>query len=201
MSFENWLSFLLFAFIITSLPGPGCILTINHSIQHGWKPTLMLILGQELAVFTLMFLVNIGLKSVFDFTTVMLIVKILGSIWLVYTAWNVLNSPVFDISIDSIPKTSNLSRFLLGFITDITNVKAIALFVSMLPAYLDNRYPMCPQITITTMTMVAMDTMVLLFYSAISSRLRLIFRSSNFVKMQNRIFAVALLIIAIKVIL
>ncbi len=62
MTLETWIHFLIFTLIITSAPGPGNILTINHALQHGWRPNKILILGQETAVFIIMLSITMGTK-------------------------------------------------------------------------------------------------------------------------------------------
>ncbi|MBY7649592.1 MAG: LysE family translocator [Candidatus Liberibacter europaeus] len=200
MFFEAWMSFFIFAAIITTVPGPGCILTINHALQHGWRSSRMLILGQELAVFIIMITVTFGIKVISEIPHLILIIKVLGVSWLIYSAWSAWNSPYNDLPINAIPEASKLGRFIKGFVTDITNGKALALFVSVVPSWIDIKYPVYLQATIMTVTMIVVDTIVLLFYSILCSRLRLLFKTPKFVKIQNRVSAVILLLVAVKII-
>ncbi|MBL0849160.1 MAG: LysE family translocator [Candidatus Liberibacter ctenarytainae] len=200
MAIETWISFFIFTAIITSAPGPGCILTINHALQHGWKPTRMLIFGQESAVLIMMIIATTAAGVLTQWDTLMLALKIMGISWLVFSAWSAWNASYSKTPVDSIPIANRLSRYVKGFVTDITNGKAIALFVSMVPAYIDPARPMWLQAVILTATMVGTDTTVLLFYSVLCGRLGSMFKSPNFFKIQNRVSAIALLLIAGKLV-
>ncbi|ADR52519.1 putative homoserine/homoserine lactoneefflux protein [Candidatus Liberibacter solanacearum CLso-ZC1] len=200
MDLQTWISFAIFTLLLTSAPGAGCILTINHSLQHGWKPTRVMILGQEIAVLVLMFSVTLGAKALANLTNTMLVIKFVGVAWLIYTAWSAWTSPFNDLPVDQIPLASVSHRFIKGFVTDITNGKAWAFFIAMVPSYLNMEHSILPQSFILSCTMAGIDTIVLLFYSILCSYLRQYFTSPSFVKIQNRISSVVLMLLAWKIV-
>ncbi|MEG8098824.1 LysE family translocator [Candidatus Liberibacter brunswickensis] len=199
MSFETWISFVIFCLVITTAPGPGNILTINNALQHGWRPSRILILGQEVAVFILMLSVTLGTKFLSNLTYAMMVIKVLGTFWLLYSAWSTWNSPFNDLPLDKIPMSSKLERFTKGFITDFTNGKAWVFFIAMVPAYLNMSRDLIPQSLILSFTLVFIDSIVLLIYAIISGKLRELFSSPKIIKIQNRISAVIFILLALKI--
>ncbi|WP_354688021.1 LysE family translocator [Candidatus Liberibacter africanus] len=199
MAFETWLSFVVFCFVIASAPGPGNILTINHSLQHGWRSSKTLILGQEIAVFIIMLAVTLGTKFLSSLDYTMLIIKVLGVCWLIYSAWGAWFSPFNDLPLDQIPPFTKLESFTKGFITDFTNGKAWILLMAMIPPYLNMEHRLLPQSLILSFTVVGVDTMVLVTYAFISGQLRKLFSTPKFVKIQNRVSAVVLLLLTFKI--
>ncbi|XCD51024.1 LysE family translocator [Candidatus Liberibacter asiaticus] len=200
MTLETWIHFLIFTLIITSAPGPGNILTINHALQHGWRPNKILILGQETAVFIIMLSITMGTKFLSQLAYTMLIIKFLGVAWLIYSAWSAWYSPFNDLPLSEIPLSSKSKLFVKGFITDITNGKAWVFFMAMVPAYLNMNHYILPQSLILSLTMVSVDAMVLMTFSLICSKLRTLFSSSKFVKIQNRVSAVVFLLLALRIV-
>ncbi|ALC95943.1 hypothetical protein AMC77_00780 [Candidatus Profftella armatura] len=200
MIFKTWISFLLFSIITSISPGPGNILTINHALRYGWRKTLSLIIGQEIALVLIILAISEGAKLLLSSSSILIFIKIFGIIWLMYTSFQMWCASINKKDSTYICETiSKKKSFIRGFFTTITNIKAITCLISTLPACLTPIYPIVPQIIIMSLTMTIIDSSVMLLFAITSSYLRPFFQKSKNIKIQNRISSIFFLFIAISI--
>ena len=81
------LSLCLFMFVTSCSPGPNNIVASHSGFNHGFKKTIPLIIGVGLGYTVLVILINFVLISVFkEFPIIQEIIRILGTIFLIYLA-------------------------------------------------------------------------------------------------------------------
>ncbi|WP_433601904.1 LysE family translocator [Candidatus Profftella armatura] len=149
MIFKTWISFLLFSIITSISPGPGNILTINHALRYGWRKTLSLIIGQEIALVLIILAISEGAELLLSSSSILIFIKIFGIIWLMYTSFQMWCASINKKDSTYICETiSKKKSFIRGFFTTITNIKAITCLISTLPSCLTPIYPIVPQIII-----------------------------------------------------
>ncbi|AGS06844.1 LysE family translocator [Candidatus Profftella armatura] len=200
MIFKTWISFLLFSIITSISPGPGNILTINHALRYGWRKTLSLIIGQEIALVLIILAISEGAELLLSSSSILIFIKIFGIIWLMYTSFQMWCASINKKDSTYICETiSKKKSFIRGFFTTITNIKAITCLISTLPACLTPIYPIVPQIIIMSLTMTIIDSSVMLLFAITSSYLRPFFQKSKNIKIQNRISSIFFLFIAISI--
>ncbi|BCG49564.1 amino acid transporter LysE [Candidatus Profftella armatura (Diaphorina cf. continua)] len=201
MIFKTWISFFVFSIITAISPGPGNILTINHALRYGWKKTLSLIIGQEIALSLIILAISEGAELLLSSSAILILIKILGVTWLIYTSWQMWRASSINTK-DSTYMRETISKkksFIRGFFTTITNIKAITCLIATLPSCLTPIYPMGPQIIIMSLTMTMIDASVMLLFAIASSYLRPFFQKSRNIKIQNRISSIFFLFIAISI--
>lgn len=200
MIFKTWISFLLFSIITSISPGPGNILTINHALRYGWRKTLSLIIGQEIALVLIILAISEGAELLLSSSSILIFIKIFGITWLMYTSFQMWCASINKKDSTYICETiSKKKSFIRGFFTTITNIKAITCLISTLPACLTPIYPIVPQIIIMSLTMTIIDSSVMLLFAITSSYLRPFFQKSKNIKIQNRISSIFFLFIAISI--
>ncbi|UDG80073.1 LysE family translocator [Candidatus Steffania adelgidicola] len=199
MNLHLWLVFLSGVFLSAILPGAGAIITLNHAFQRGWKKTLPLIAGQATALCLMVPMVALSAESLRASATAWLLLKSISVLWLLFAAYKTWHAPVIIDTYEVAVLTSTAQRFFCGFLTDITNAKALAFLVAALPVFLNPSQPLKPQIVIMTLTMVIVDTLMMALYALIAARLRPYFQSPTALKRQNQIFAGFLMFIAVSI--
>lgn len=196
MNLDLWLVFLGGALLSAVLPGAGAILTLNHAFQRGWRKTLPLIAGQATALALMVPIVALSTEALRASATAWPLLKGISVLWLLFAAYRTWRAPVIMDAYDVVTLTRCAQRFCWGFLTDITNAKALAFLLATLPVFLNPSQSLGPQITLMTLTMVMVDAMMMTLYALIAARLRPYFQSPETRKQQNRLFAGFLMFIA-----
>lgn len=127
---ELLLTFLIVHTIITLSPGPALVVTIKTAVTRGQRAGVQLSLGLACAV-TLWALASLlGLSLLFSAAPYLQTAfRFLGAaylIWLGLTMWRHAGTPLPTAS-----APSKSSSFMLGFITDLANPKALAYFTAV----------------------------------------------------------------------
>ncbi|PAV04645.1 hypothetical protein CBG25_07035 [Arsenophonus sp. ENCA] len=197
MNLDLWLVFLGGALLSAVLPGAGAILTLNHSFQRGWRKTLPLIAGQATALALMVPIVALSTEALRASAAAWLLLKGISVLWLLFAAYRTWRAPVILDAYAVAALTGSAQRFCWGFLTDITNAKALAFLLATLPVFLNPAQPLGPQITLMSLTMVMVDALMMTLYALIAARLLPYFQSPETRKQQNRLFAGFLVFIAV----
>ncbi|MFS1538304.1 MAG: LysE family transporter [Candidatus Phlomobacter fragariae] len=99
-----------------------------------------------------------------------------------FTAYKTWRSPTIIDAYDVVALTSDAQRFCWGFLTYITNAKALAFLLAALLLFLNPAQPLRPQIAIMTLTMVIVDALMMTLYALSAARLRPYFQSPETLK-------------------
>ncbi|MGJ0223614.1 LysE family translocator, partial [Streptococcus pyogenes] len=87
-------------------PGPNNVMLATSGANFGYRRTLPHILGINLGVFTLTLVVCLGLGTVFNrYPDVHRVLKVVGSLYLVYLAWKLAGASISDKAGSSRPLT------------------------------------------------------------------------------------------------
>ena len=82
------LSFLLFAFVASSTPGPTNLLVLSNSARYGLRASLPIILGACMGAAGLVLLVGTGVgRSLMQVPAVQPVMAAIGVGWLTWLAW------------------------------------------------------------------------------------------------------------------
>lgn len=199
MSYTTWFAFFIASCFAAISPGAGAILTISHALNYGFRKTNLIILSQEIALGLIIFFVGAGAGVLIASPKILFIIKIFGALWLIYMGYTKWRAPIVmnnTFNSVTVPMTSR-ERFLSGFITNITNVKAIIFIMATLPQFINSFKPFWTQIIYIAITMIFVDTLVMYIYAYTASRMQHFFREQKMIKMQNRFFGLMLIFIAL----
>jgi len=96
----NFAALAVLAFVSTITPGPNNLMLLASGMNHGVRRSIPHLLGVNLGFGFLLFLVAVGLGSVFErYRTVETILKMAGSAYLLYLAWRLFTStPKIEIT-------------------------------------------------------------------------------------------------------
>jgi threonine/homoserine/homoserine lactone efflux protein len=127
------LSIALFWFVAAYTPGPNNILASYSGFNFGIKKTIPHILGVVLGFTSLVFFLSIGLVNVFKlFPIIQVIIKYLGTIFLLYLAYKI---SFAKISIET--KKENPVKFIETFLFQYLNPKGVTVAIIVVSTYVE----------------------------------------------------------------
>jgi homoserine/homoserine lactone efflux protein len=184
-----WITYAIACCAIALSPGSGVVLSMSHGLSHGVKKTTATIVGLEMGLALILLIAGAGvgsllLASVWAF----LAVKFCGAAYLIYiglSQWRSNDAPM-QASSHVQPAGSWRKRCATGLLTNATNPKGIIFMIAVLPQFIAADEPLAPQLAIMTVTMCAIDALVMHGYAYGASMFRRILRSERAVRMQNR---------------
>ena len=131
--------FIIASFLVVIVPGPTVSLIIANSLRSGVKAGLLNILGTQIGVLILIFLLAIGFEFISTFIDqIIKIIRIFGAIYLIILGIIAFKS---KIDLDKNQVTKYDKRYVLqGLIVILTNPKIFLFLGSFLPQFisLDN---------------------------------------------------------------
>ena len=167
MDYATWLAFTIMATLIVMSPGPNGVIVLKTVGQYGYRPALLIVSGLFCATFMHGLFVLFGLSALLIYVPqAFMAIKIIGALYLCYLGiksltqffkYNSLKNTVEEASISQISNHKKLARHFwqTGFITQILNPKVSALYLAIIPNFVD-----------FTSTTAAMDTLLLTFTHA-----------------------------------
>jgi homoserine/homoserine lactone efflux protein len=197
MLFNTWFAFLVAACVIAISPGSGAVLCMSHGLNYGVKRASTTIFGLQSALVVIMIIAGAGVGSILVASeTAFNAVKIIGAMYLIYLGWMQWRTPVKvqqEGDVAAPKQASWRQRYVIGFLTNITNPKGIVFMVAVLPQFIDQNKPLWLQLLILVITMVTVDTIVMHCYAFAASRMQRFFKDANAVKRQNQLFGTLLM--------
>lgn len=198
MNFDLWLT-LLFASIAISLsPGAAMVISMNYGLKYGLKCSLMAILGLQCGLFIQTFIVIVGLGSVIMNSLLLFnIVKWAGVGYLIFLGvMKFVEKPTLPAQTQSIQAYSASKAFIQSALLNCVNIKATIFLVAFIPHFLDPNKDLLPQFGIICVTLLSVDTLVMIGYSSLASSLKFMLKSIKAIRIQNYCTGVLLLFAA-----
>jgi len=128
------LSISLFWFVAAYTPGPNNVVASYSGFNFGFKKTIPHILGVALGFTSLVLLLTIGLINVFKlFPIIQIIIRYLGTIFLIYLAYKIASST----SSDEIKK-ENPVKFIETFLFQYLNPKGVMVAIIVVSTYVEH---------------------------------------------------------------
>ena len=139
MSFNTWVLLLITSMGISLVPGPNALLALTHGALHGRQWALFTIAGGLLGFVIVIGLCVFGIgallqSSVFWFT----VLKWVGGIYIAWLGIKLWLSPPIVLEVtEGTNRATNGKLFRQGFLSAVTNPKALLLYTAMLPQFID----------------------------------------------------------------
>lgn len=135
----NLLAFALVALGMVLTPGPNMVYLISRSISQGRVAGLVSLGGVVLGFVFYMFCAAFGITAlVFAVPYAYDAIRLAGAIYLLWLAWQAVRpggrSP---FHMRDLPSDSPRKLFVMGFLTNLLNPKIAALYLSLLPQFID----------------------------------------------------------------
>lgn len=204
MTLQNITGFSFVALMIALTPGPNIIYLISRSICQVRKAGFISLLGVGFGFLFYMLLSAFGIAALlFAIPHVYDTIRVLGAIYLLYLAWNVLRpkgSSLFEVK--DLPLDSNLKLFSMGLLTNLLNPKIAVMYLSLLTQFIDPKLSAFDQSlflgSLQILISLSVNTLVVLFAEKISEFLS---KNPSFSKFQKYFMGVVLSLLALKIFL
>ena len=123
----------LFWFVAAYTPGPNNVVASYSGFNFGIKKTIPHILGTTLGFTSLVLLLTIGLINVFKlFPIIQIIIRYLGTVFLIYLAYKIASSTASDEI-----KKENPVRFIETFLFQYLNPKGVMVAIIVVSTYVE----------------------------------------------------------------
>ena len=174
MIIDNYLTYILIAITVTSIPGPAVLLNIKNSLQYGIVSSMYSIMGNFIAMLGLATLSALGLGTILLASSMLFFtVKILGACYLIYLGIQFFrSSSKYKIDFDN-EVTANRSAFSLfkeAFMVGMSNPKAIIFFASLFPQFINPETSYFMQFTVLILTIEGISTAILICYVLLANK-------------------------------
>ena len=135
---ETLLSFVLATAILSLSPGPDNIFVLTQSIVNGKKFGLATVFGLIFGCLVHTTLLAFGVSAIIkESENLFFIIKLFGSIYLLYLAFKVFKSDASIIlSEGNVEKKTTAQLFKQGFIMNVLNPKVSIFFLALFPGFL-----------------------------------------------------------------
>lgn len=203
LDFNSLLGFAIVSFSMVISPGPNMMYLISRSISQGRAAGAISLIGVLTAFIVYFVLSATGISALFkQFPISFLIIKYTGAVYILYLAYSSIkpnSKSIFEIQ--SLNKNSPKELFFMGFMTNLLNPKAIILYVTLLPQFiqpkLGNELTQFMQLGIIQFSLTGgINLLIVLSAGSIANILA---RDEKLIRIQKIITGLLLLFIALKV--
>lgn len=188
MSFDSWLLFVALSILPAFSPGPGLLLTMSNSLRFGSRITLWSAFGNTLGIALLGLAVTFGLGALMlASATAFLVLKIIGGLYLVWLGiktWRDRSNLIETSASGSLPGGQKL--FWTGVGIALTNPKAMAVLVAIIPPFLSSPAQLVQEGLILSVTYAAVCLVSHVMVALLSGRFRLFITSPKRMKILRR---------------
>jgi len=134
---ENYMLFVLVAFVTILSPGPGILLTLTNAIRYGFSGAIGGILGIALGSFIVAGVSATSLGVILATSTLAFsIMKYVGAAYLIYMGIKLWRSAPAMMHGDTVTTRSMSRQFVEGFTMQLTNPKAVFFFMSIFTQFI-----------------------------------------------------------------
>ena len=189
------LYFIIASFLVVIVPGPTVSLIITNSLKFGVKAGLLNVLGTQIGVLILIFLLALGFEFISPFVDqIIKILRILGAIYLIILGIITFNS---KINLNNNQSEKYNKRFIFqGLIVILTNPKIFLFLGSFLPQFISLEHSISFQIIYFGLLFILVATIFDSCYALIFGKFRNLI-ANKYLKILNLIGSVILVLVGI----
>jgi len=168
MSIENWILFVTVCLVASMTPGPGILSIITHSVYHGTKNSIPIILGILSGLFLLSLMALMGLGVLLGSSkTLSIWLQYLGAVYLCFIGIKTFKSKTHFPTESCLEKQkeSSIKLYLQGVGVSLVNPKALGFFSALFLPFINLNGNVYSQFTVLLLTLLGCSTFSLFFYS------------------------------------
>ena len=191
MSWDTWLAFFLACWLISLSPGAGAIASMSSGLNFGFRRGYWNAIGLQLALVLQIAVVAAGVGALLATSELAFaLIKWFGVLYLLYLGWKQWSAPPSALASEPVDlrRGRPLALLLRGFVVNASNPKAIVFILAVLPQFLDTSRPLLAQYLLMTLTMVAVDLVVMAGYTGLAARVLKLLREPGQQRLLNRVF-------------
>jgi homoserine/homoserine lactone efflux protein len=191
MTFSFWLAYFIATLVICVSPGPGALSSMSAGMKYGFARGMWNLAGLQAAIVVNVFAIWLGLGALLvASTTAFDIMKYLGAAYLIYLGIQKFREepvPFEQIAVQTNFKdTSPFGIFKQRLLVNLTNPKGLLFLAAVLPQFVDPSKPTAIQYAILGGTMVMVDVLVMIGYTALASTILRMLKDPNHIRWTNR---------------
>ena len=196
-SMTTLLAYVAACLLFTLVPGPSVTVVVANSLARGTKAGLLTILGTEIAMLSMIFVVALGMQAVMTaVSSAFTIIKLAGAAYLVWIGWKMFTS-TGHLDFDKRAQAQPLWRYVLqGAVINWSNPKTLLFLGAFLPQFVDMTKPAFPQIMVLGLIVIVIATSTDSIYAALAGRAGTMLTAAR-VRMMNRVSGVILMCAAV----
>ncbi len=184
MDITLFLSFVVVSTGLIAIPGPNVLVIVSTSLAHGKTRGLQTVAGTTTAMAIQMTIAAVGTAWFVQWITQgFFILKWIGIVYLLYLAWAHFRQ--FRITDGSNVPASASGTFTKGFLVSLTNPKTILFFTAFLPQFVSAQGDYSQQITLLSITFLALAATLDSCYALLSARLYPMLQRRQYAQLQN----------------
>ncbi|OCP34662.1 LysE family translocator [Ensifer sp. LC163] len=177
-------------FIAAIIPGPGVTALVARALGSGFRETFFMGLGLILGDMVYLTAVVLGLALIAQtFTTVFLIVKFAGVLYLGYIAWKLWTAGLLPQDIKAKTSTNASMSFLSGLLVTLGNPKTMLFYVALVPTLINIAAIGPREYALLLMATFLVLLTVLLPYILLAARARTLLKQPKALQALNRVAA------------
>jgi threonine/homoserine/homoserine lactone efflux protein len=186
------LPYILACILFAVIPGPSVSVVIANSLAGGTRAGLFTILGTEISMLSMVFIVAVGLEAVMSFVSgAFEIIKLAGAAYLIWIGWKMLRS-TGELQFNKGDKLP-IGRYIWqGALVNWSNPKTLLFLSAFLPQFVDLSRPAFGQIMILGLITMTVATLSDSVYAVAAGQMRHLLTAAR-VRMVNRVSGVILM--------
>lgn len=193
--------FLLASLVVVLVPGTGVVYTITTGLTLRWRASLAAAVGCTLGIVPHLLASIVGLSALLNMSAqVFSVLKIAGSVYLLYLAWNMwCEAGTLEITKKN-PDTGAIQIAIKAIAINLLNPKLTIFFFAFLPLFV-SKNSSSPTLEMVTLSAVFMGLTLIIFalYGILASGISAyLLNSPKVVKRVQQAFAVTLAAFAVK---
>ncbi|HMB23392.1 MAG TPA: LysE family translocator [Anaerolineales bacterium] len=196
--------FLLTSLVVILIPGTGAVYTINTGLTLKWRASIAAAIGCTLGIVPHILASILGLSALLNMSAqVFSMLKIAGSAYLLYLAWNMWREAGTLIVHDNSRETNAMQIAVKAIALNLLNPKLTLFFFAFLPLFVSRNVasPTLEMISLSIVFMI-MTFIVFALYGILASSVSVyLMNSSKLMKRFQQAFAVILAAFAVKLVL
>lgn len=187
------LPYVLACLLFSIVPGPSVTVVVANSLARGTKAGLLTILGTEIAMLTMVFIVAVGLDAVMALVSeAFTIIKLAGAAYLVWIGFKMFTSSG-KLEMGTPGERLPLGRYVWqGALINWSNPKTLLFLGAFLPQFVDTSRPTFDQIMVLGLIVMVVATSTDAIYAVLAGRARQLLTQAR-VRMMNRVSGVILM--------
>jgi len=187
LDFLTTLTFVGVIFIFMATPGPGTLAVISKALGSGFKHAIFMSMGMVLGdiIFLLLSIFGLGVIAT-TFSTLFIIIKIIGGIYLVYLGLKIFMAKTSHFSSTPQKNSTLFLDFTAGLAITLSNPKVIAFYVGFLPTFINLSKINGKDVTLVVFLVLATLSSILFFYAYFASRAKELIKKPKTQMILNR---------------
>jgi len=167
------LPYIAACFLFSIVPGPSVSVVVANALAGGTRAGLLTILGTEISMLSMVFVVALGLEAVMTVVSeAFVFIKLVGAAYLIWIGWKMFTSRG-DLALDGkAPALSPLRYVRQGALVNWSNPKSLLFLGAFLPQFIDLERPAFGQIMLLGLIVMAVATSTDIIYAVLAGRAR-----------------------------